>query len=114
MSNVSFVPAAISPILCIRIWIRPVSEILRLVNVLGFSVSLIILRKFKDKSSNLDSLNPDIEDTAENKSDIAVIVVLSSLLYTGMSFKVFNNLTNSSAFKDLIFLSKFSSFNFEK
>ena len=33
-------------------------------NVLGFSVSLIILRKFEDKSLNLLSLNPDIEDIA--------------------------------------------------
>ena len=31
-----------------------------------------------------------------------------------MSFKLFNNLTNSSTFKDCIFLLKFSSFNFEK
>ena len=68
LSNVCSVSAAISPILCIRIWIRPLSEILSLVNIVGFSVSLIILRKFEDKSSNLLLSNPDIEDIAENKS----------------------------------------------
>ena len=67
LPDVSLVSEDISSILFIRVCIRPLEL---------FSVSLIIFLKFEDKLSNLVSSNPDIEDIAENNSDIAVTVVL--------------------------------------